>query len=519
MERSSTAASKAPRAETPSGTLEGLRIGPVNAFLGLPYAAAPVDDLRWCAPQALAPWSGVRPATCFGPSAWQPVDPKGFGPWTREYVVQDGVSEDCLYLNVWAPSEPGDKLWPVLVWIHGGAFFQGSGSVPIYNGEALAAQGVVVVTLNYRLGVLGFLAHPDLAHEAASSATAAPGNFGLQDQLAALQWVQTHIAAFGGDATAVTIAGQSAGAVSVHMLVASPLAKGLFRGAIAQSGPPSLMPIKSLDQAQADGLAFAADLHAPDIQALRALPVEDLTRCLNHHTAPVPPFMPMVDGVLVSAWPPQSCDIAYAHWPNDVPMLVGQTADENSGLDPDYGSEDPAAFAALMQRCCAPVAQELSAQYLQATGGDVGAAYRQASLDRWLGALWWWAKHRCRVAQAPVFVYHFDHVQPGPEAHRYRAFHSSEVPYVLATLSAAPHRNFTDTDRQVSANASAYWLNFVRHGNPNGEGLPRWPAFVFAAPNMLRIGPHIGAVPMLLTTAADACQQQLRRCGSIPLFP
>jgi para-nitrobenzyl esterase len=476
-----------PQRSTRAGAVEGVRLGAVDAFLGIPYAAPPVGPHRWRAPQPPTPWAGVRLATRFGPSCWQAVEPKGFDPWTSEYVVQGDVSEDCLTLNVWAPADAAGESKPVLVWIHGGAFCQGSGSVPIYDGRALASQGVVVVTINYRIGVLGFLAHPDLARE--SGASGACGNFGLQDQIAALRWVQANIAAFGGDPDAVTVAGQSAGAVSVHMLVSSPLAAGHFHRAIAQSGPPTLVPIKSREQAEADGLALAAELRQPDVQALRALSVQELTRTL----APGPRFGPIVDGVVLPSWPPQS---GLANATSNVPMIVGQTADENSGLDPDYGSADPAHLAHLMQRYFGDQAPQMSAHYLQSASERVDVAYRAASLDRWLTALWQWADHRSRQGCAPMFAYLFEHIQPGPDAARYGAFHTSEVPYALATLDAAPQRPFTDIDRKVCAITSSYWLNFVKNGNPNGQGLPHWPQLDPGAPLVLRIDERVEPADM-----------------------
>jgi para-nitrobenzyl esterase len=301
-------------------------------------SSAPVGALRWRPPQALAPWTGVREATAFGASAWQVLAPQGFGPWTPAFVASGAISEDCLFLNVWAPAAPAATPRPVLVWIHGGGFVQGSGAVPIYHGHALAAQGVIVVTINYRLGVLGFLAHPELTRE--SETPEGCGNFGLQDQIAALRWVKSNIAAFGGDPQAVTVAGQSAGALSVHMLLASTLTQGLFQRAVALSGPPELVPVPSHAQAEQSGLAFAAEVQQRDISGLRALPVEQLTRTLG----PAPRFGPMVDGALLPAWPPKT-DLAT--WGQPVPMIVGLTADENSGLDPNYGIADPGALARL----------------------------------------------------------------------------------------------------------------------------------------------------------------------------
>jgi para-nitrobenzyl esterase len=495
-----------PQRSTRAGAVEGVRLGAVDAFLGIPYAAPPVGPHRWRAPQPPTPWAGVRLATRFGPSCWQAVEPKGFDPWTSEYVVQGDVSEDCLTLNVWAPADAAGESKPVLVWIHGGAFCQGSGSVPIYDGRALASQGVVVVTINYRIGVLGFLAHPDLARESGTSA--GYGNFGLQDQIAALRWVQANIAAFGGDPDAVTVAGQSAGAVSVHMLMSSPQATGLFHRAIAQSGPPTLVPIKSREQAEADGLALAAELRQPDVQALRALSVQELTRTL----APGPRFGPMVDGIVLPSWPPQP---GLADATSNVPMIVGQTADENSGLDPDYGSADPARLSLLMQRYFGDQAAQMSAHYLQSASKRVDVAYRAASQDRWLTALWHWADHRSRRGCAPMFAYLFAHIPPGPDAARYGAFHTSEVPYALATLDAAPQRPFTDIDRRVCAVTSGYWLNFVKNGNPNGQGLPHWPQLDPGAPLVLRIGERVEPAAMFAPSMLAIVRHHLGS-GSAP---
>jgi para-nitrobenzyl esterase len=455
----------------------------------------------------------VRSATAHGPSAWQAVAREGFGPWTPEFVVQDDVSEDCLYLNVWTPAAGHDKPCPVLVWIHGGAFCQGSGSVPIYDGRALAAQGVVVVTLNYRLGVLGFLAHPDLTQE---SPLAPGGNFGLQDQIAALQWVQANIAAFGGDPGAVTIAGQSAGALSVHMLVASPLAQGLFHRAIAQSGPPTLVPIQTRAQAEADGLAFAAELQQHGVQDLRALSVQDLTRTL----APGPRFMPMVDGSLLPAWPPDwPAPGSSTATPNPVPMLVGQTADENSGLDPQYGQDDPAALTSLLQGLHGAQSPAAAAAYLRASGGQCPAAYRAASCDLWLAALWHWADHRARTLQQPTFAYLFDHVPPGPDAERWGAFHTGDVPYWLSTLDAAPQRRYTEVDRSLSALTTGYWCQFIRTGNPNGAGLPHWPALQPDTPILMRLARQPGATAMLSAMGWQAGQQLQRSPNPVTVLP
>lgn len=499
----------APRAAIDAGIVEGLRDGQINAFLGVPYAAPPVGESRWRPPQPLTPWAGVRRTARFGASAWQLQDAKGFGPWTPEYVVQNDVSEDCLYLNIWSPDVSPEARLPVLVWIHGGAFVQGSGSVPIYNGRELASHGVVVVTINYRLGIFGFLAHPGLAQQ---DDEAPQGNFGLQDQIAALKWVQSNIAAFGGDPQSVTIAGQSAGAMSVHMLVASPLAKGLFQRAIAQSGPPTLVQITSARHAQFDGQQFQAELNQTSFAAMRAASVSDLTSTFS----PAPRFMPMVDGVLIPEWPPQNSSEPCI---NDIPMLVGQTSDENSALDPHYASHDPEAFAGLMQRYYGSKAPQMSKTYLSANSGNLSAAYRHASLDRWLGAIWNWWDHRSKMATSPTFAYLFDHVAPGPNSERYGAFHTSDVPYVFATLDAAPERGFTDVDRRVSDTTSSYWLNFIKSGDPNGAGLATWPQLQSPSPCMMRLGAQIMVAPLFSNHTGEAVIQYVRENGPVTVLP
>lgn len=454
-------------------------------------------------------WVGVRPATRFGASAWQPVEPDGFGPWTAEFVVSGQVSEDCLYLNVWAPTDRAGGPKPVLVWIHGGAFVQGSGSIPVYDGRAIAAQGVVVVTINYRLGVLGFLAHPSLAEQGETPED--QGNFGLLDQIAALRWCKANVAAFGGNPDAITVAGQSAGAISVHMLVASARARGLFCRAIAQSGPPELLPVPTREQAEAQGLAFAAGFEQPDLQALRALPVEELTRRLP----PGPRFVPMADGHLWPAWPPRA---SHATWGDAVPMIVGQTQDENSGLDAHYGSDEPQRLTEMLGRQFGDDAPAWLDRHLQQAGGHVAEAYREASRGRWLAALWNWARTRGLPPGAPLYAYHFDRVLPGPLAGLYGAFHTSEVPYALATLDALVDRPLTPDDHALSATINGYWLDFVRTGNPNGPGRPYWPPLRADAPLMLCFGERVEPRPMFTAATLDAWRQHVDRCGTVTVL-
>jgi len=255
------------------GTLRGVAGDGVRAFLGIPYAAAPVGELRWRPPLPAAGWNGVRDASNPGASCMQTLTPAGRKPWTHEYLVQDAVSEDCLFLNLWTPlANKVEAAYPVLVWIHGGAFVEGSASVPIYNGAALAKHGIIVVGINYRLGAFGFLAHPELSVEGGGSS----GNYALHDMLAALHWVRENIAAFGGDSAQVTIAGQSAGASAVHHLLAAPQARGLFARAIAQSGSGRGRAPIVLKDAEHMGLAFSRKAGAASLAELRALPASAL---------------------------------------------------------------------------------------------------------------------------------------------------------------------------------------------------------------------------------------------------
>jgi len=495
---------------TQAGLLAGRCLGDVHEYLGVPYAAPPVGPLRWRRPQPVLPWAGVRSAHTVGPSACQALMPEGFGPWTHEFVTQGQVSEDCLYLNIWAPARADPAPCPVLVWIHGGAFMQGAGSIPIYNGRALAEHGVVVVTINYRLGALGFFQHPDLALEASGPPN---GNFGLMDQLAALAWVQQNIAAFGGDPQCVTLAGQSAGAVSVHALLGSPQAAGLFHRAIAMSGPPALGLVRTLE----DGQALAAQLRASDgpstLADLRALPAQSL---LTQASA-LPWFGPVIDGELVPAWPPGSAADKPLH---DVPVLVGQTADELSGLDPRFASDAPDDLQRLLRAYYGEQdSPAWQARYAQRCGADVARTYRAVCTDRWLLALWAWAKARQGGCQSAAFVYHFEHVMPGPDAAVYGSFHTSDVPYAFMTLDAAPERAHAPTDHAVSQALAEHWVRFMRTGNPNPPGAADWPALDAQAPVMWAISSQPGARPMFAPAWLQAFAAHVQAGGPLAILP
>lgn len=488
----------APVARTSLGNLAGVSQGATNAFLGIRYAAPPIGALRWRSPQPVAGWTGLRSARAFGHSCWQALTPQGFRAWTHEYGVQGDISEDCLFLNVWTPAKARGRL-PVMVWIHGGAFNSGSGAVPIYDGRALARRGIVVVTINYRVGAFGFLAHPDLTREAGGGPNA---NFGMQDMIAALQWVRTNIAAFNGDPDAVTIAGQSAGAMAVHALVASPLARGLFARAIGESGLPDPATPR-IARAEADGVAFARAKGAGSIAALRVMSPEALAASKAGNAIS---FGPVIDGVLLPGVAPAS----------RVPMLVGFTADEDSAMGDAYGSRDPAALGGLLDKLYGPAGARFAPFYSAATDADRAESDKQARRDGLFSALYQWREQRGE--QPPIYAYLWDHIEPGPQSDRWLAFHSSEIPYVFQTFGASPERAFTAVDHALSDRISAYWLNFIKRGDPNGRGLPRWPMFATHGPMILRIGDQTASRPLLSPEKLAALKAFIAEGGRPDVF-
>ena len=458
----------------------------VLAYLGVPYAAAPTGEARWRPPRPVVAWRGVRAADHFSPSCMQPA-PAAFGPWTREFLLRGPVSEDCLYLNVWTGARTSQRR-PVLVFVHGGGFGSGSGDVPVYDGARLAERGLTVVTINYRVGALGFLAHPALTAESAEHAS---GNYGLLDQVAALAWVRDNIAAFGGDPKRVTIAGQSAGAMSAYLLTASPLARGLLQRAVIESGPGALAAFgvptvgalaRPLADAEREGVAYASAQGATTLAALRALPATALVS--SPPNAPPVRFGPVVDGWFL---PTDVATVFSGARQTDVPTLTGMNADEGSA----------------------------SPTYARST-----AAEKSAARDLALGRLHELLAERARTAHTPAYVYYFDRAIPWPEHPEFGAFHTAEVPYVFGTLDVLA-RPWTPEDRRLSETMMAYWTNFAVHGDPNGPGLPTWPAFdpqraVVMGLGATAIGPRDAAQPPASTATPvtarpvpDAAEQRL----------
>ncbi len=429
-----------------SGVLSGLDEGAVRAFLGIPYAEPPLGALRWRPPRLPASWTGTLAAVHFSASCLQ--RPRSGGPWTPEYRSVGPVSEDCLTVNVWTPAKSGSERLAVLVWIHGGSFKSGSASVPIYDGRKLAARGIIVVTLNYRLGVLGFLAHPQLTAESERHVS---GNYGLMDIIAALEWVQRNIAAFGGDAQRVTLAGQSAGAYAVDLLEVSPEARPLFHRVITESGPGGRdIRWRTLDEAERRGARFLQALALPSIDALRQVPAAKLyAPDSSGDAAPDRNFPPITDGVTI----PSESGAGPAASLDDIAAISGFNADEHGSL------------RASMNR-----------------------AARLAASRAARAVLVEWARGRSAHGRLPVYLYLYDHAEPGPDSALWGAFHGAELPYVFDTLDAAPDRPYSAADRQIADRMAGYWVNFVKTGTPNGRGLPHWPAFDAAAPAVMEVG-------------------------------
>jgi para-nitrobenzyl esterase len=457
-----------------AGALEGTSTanGKVRVFLGVPFAAPPVGKLRWQAPQPVAPWEGVRKAATFGARCMQ-------GPIYSDMIFRDGMSEDCLYLNVWAPADA--KGLPVMFWIHGGGFQAGSPSEPRQDGTELARRGVIVVGANYRLGVFGFFAHPELTKESGRNAS---GNYGLLDQIATLQWIKRNIAAFGGDPDNVTIFGESAGSLSVSALMASPPAKGLFHRAIGESGAffnEGLLGPKTLEASATAGQQFATSLGAPSLAALRLKPGADVLAA----ALKVPWFSPSIDGYVL---PANVSSIYAAGKQAHVPLLAGWNADEARGGVVLGKAVTAASFTADVRERFGEKADALLKLYPAATDDDALESAAALATDQFQGAATWrWIQAHQTTGGSPVYRYQFDRKIPVPPDQKVNgrtatakdigARHAGEIEYVFGALDSVPGVTWEPADRALSAQMMSYWTNFARAGNPNGPGLPKWPAY------------------------------------------
>jgi para-nitrobenzyl esterase len=468
----------------------------VLTFKGIPFAAPPVGGLRWREPKPVVAWQGVRKADKFSAGCIQHVVGER-KPWTHEFMTHGEISEDCLYLNVWTSAPSAADKRPVFVYIYGGGFSEGSAQVPVYDGEGLAKKGLVVVTFNYRLGVLGFLVHPELAAESVHHVS---GNYGMLDQVAALRWVHDHIARFGGDPNRVTIAGQSAGGISVHDLTASPLAKGLFQRAIVESGGSSVgassmnLGPRTITQAEAQGREFAAAKGAKSLADLRALSWEKLMEPLPGDTPGSWPrlfFAPIPDGYFL---PAPFLDVIAQGKQNDVVTLTGVNKDELGGFGPPQGPVTAESFAKQARERYGKAADEFLKLYPTGTDGEAKIAQKQSTRDQALVSLYLWARVRARTAKTAVYEYLWDHALPGPDADRFGAFHTSEVPYVMNTLYMSD-RPFTGADWKIADRMSSYWTNFAATGDPNGKGLSQWPA-IGDEPKIMEVGDKMEPIPV-----------------------
>jgi len=460
------AAEPDPVVHAPAGTVKGRVVEEARAFLGVPFAQAPVGERRWRSPEPLPAWQGTREATAFGASCMQPYPVPRFGPYTAEFLDTPPPAEDCLFLNLWTPRDRGTGLLPVLVWIHGGGFGGGSGAVEIYDGRHLATQGAVVITVNYRVGAFGFLAHPQLALESPAGSV---GNYGLEDVVAALRWVRRNVAAFGGDPGRVTIAGQSAGAVAVDDLLVAPEARGLFTAAIAESGSGLGVSALPRTEAYATGQRALAALGVGTVAAARAQPA---ARVYSQLPLPflTPPgvetfsFRPVLDGSFLPADPVDGSAPG-----TSVPLMTGFNADE---FLPE-ASQSPADFEQLVRRRFPPIADRLLKLYPHADAGEATESARTLTRDAIVVAMSLYAVRRRGATSAPTYVYYFEHPLPVASGPSFGTFHTGEVPYVFGTLEPA-RRPYTEADRAVSRQLQARWLAFMRTGDPNADGLPDW---------------------------------------------
>jgi len=466
----SFAVSSALQVKTDAGVVEGKRDGAVRAFLGIPYAAPPVGDLRWKPPLPPAKWSGVRKSKKFGAHCMQG---RVFGDMNFRDA---GGSEDCLFLNVWSPEKTSGAKLPVMVWIYGGGFVTGSTSEARQDGTNLAQQGIIVVSMNYRLGIFGFFVHPELAKESGRNAA---GNYGLLDQVAALQWVHDNIAAFGGDSGNVTIFGESAGSFSVSAQMASPLAKGLFHKAIGESGAAFFSGGLSFEsrsvREERDVKAVTTKLGVSTLKELRALAAEKVLEPFAPPQSRGFDFGPDVDGYFLPEPVPA---IFAAGKQNDVPLLAGWNHDEGSF---EVASQKPTADS--LKATAQKEFGENTAEFLRLYPSDTGDHAQRSALDfagdRFIAfSTWEWMKSQAKTGKQPIYRYRFDLGPPSnPEGPRLGAYHSSEIEYVFGQLDSKAGIAWRPEDRQLSEEMQKYWANFARSGDPNGPGVPKWPMY------------------------------------------
>lgn len=485
------------RVQTASGTVEGTgaQANGVRHFKGIPFGEPPVGDLRWKAPQPVKPWTGVRETKQFGPRCMQL---NVFGDMNFR---ANGMGEDCLYLNVWTPAKTGKEKLPVLVYFFGGGFIAGDGSEPRYDGESMATKGIVAVTVNYRLGVFGFMSHPELTKESPNRAS---GNYALLDHTAALKWVKENIAAFGGDPAKVTIAGESAGSIAVSAQMVSPLSKDLIAGAIGESGSvlAALAPVP-LAQGEEQGTKFASMVNASNLAALRAIPAQQLLEAAGKQG--VPRFTPTIDGYF---FPENPVAMFNAGKQAKVPLLAGWNSEEQGARSVLQRDEPTKAnFEKAVRRLYPNDADAILKEYAPATDADVLQAATDLAGDRFIGySTWKWIDAAAKTGGKPVYRYYYSRPRPkmsaamgnatpglaggvirnagnaAPPPPARGAVHSAEIEYAMGNLAGNKVYDWTPEDHKVSKAMQEYFANFVKTGNPNGKGLVKWPAVKADAP-------------------------------------
>ncbi|MCW9707610.1 carboxylesterase/lipase family protein [Fodinibius salsisoli] len=483
----------APTVTVKDGTLEGIDDSGISIFKGIPFAQPPVSDLRWRPPQEAQPWEGVREAKTFSPACMQlPV----FG----DMVFRaDGNSEDCLYLNVWTPETSPDQQLPVLVYFYGGGYMAGDGSEPRYDGASMARNhGIVTVTVNYRLGIFGFMAHPELTEESPENAS---GNYGLLDQAKALQWVKDNIVAFGGDPNDITIAGESAGSISVSAQMASPLSRGLIAGAIGESGSIlGALPAIPLDGSERQGLQFANSVDAGSLADLRSLPADTLLQAAGGQGTPR--FSPTVDGYF---FPKAPIEIYRAGEQADVPLFVGWNSQEMPYQFIMQGQKPtPENYKQRIETLYSDAADNILELYPGSTTEEAVQSATDLASDRFIAySTWKWSDTHAETADSPVYRYYYTHPRPPqkdtpnnaqdttndiPEVEG--AAHAAEIEYMMGNLPSNEVFAWTAADYKVSDIFQNYAANFVKNKNPNGLGVPFWSAINESeSPKIIHIAP------------------------------
>ena len=462
------------------GRVQGTATDGVGVFKGIPFAAPPVGDLRWRQPQPVKAWTGVKQATAFAPGCMQSSF-MSMGP--------SNYSEDCLYLNVWTPAKSASQKLPVMVWIYGGGFTAGQTAIPAYDGTSLAKKGVIMVSVAYRVGPFGFLAHPALSRESGKGS----GDYGLADEIAGLRWVKDNIARFGGDPSNVTIFGESAGGMSVAMLAASPPAKGLFAKAISESGG-SFGPLRTANEggstvptlktAEANGEKVFAALGVADLKAARALPADQVVKAQGQ-------FWPAADGEFILG---DQYELYKQGRFNDTPILVGTNADEGrlfAGMGGPPPADPAAAFAQQVRGAYGEKADEVITAYTAPPADPAKASKNLMRDSTFAWHTWAWARLQAEKGKGRAYVYYFENKKPSqPDG----ATHADEIGYVfgggpMGVPPGAPPPPRTAADDVLIQQFQGYWTNFAKTGDPNGPGLPRWPAFTQASPQVMNIAP------------------------------